>query len=85
MFGKRLDASVEFALGCDPGVSHIEKWLALGKTFRYNANNIKSWADALANLPVQARWIAKADEVSSGNKAMDHVGPRFSSEGFFLV
>jgi hypothetical protein len=33
--------------------------------FGYHYNNIKSWADALANLPVQARWIAKADEVSS--------------------
>jgi hypothetical protein len=53
--------------------------------FGYHFNNIKSWADALANLPVQARWIAKADEVSSGNKSVDHVGPPVSSEGFFLV
>ena len=44
---------------------------------------IKSWADAHANLPIRARWFAKADVALRSNEA--EAKSALQSGGFFYV
>ena len=47
-------------------------------------DDIKKWVDAHANLPIRARWIAKADVVSTGTTKRKHSVDPPPSEGLLF-
>ena len=52
----------------------------------YLVSSIKSWADALANLPSRARWIPKGDAATSATKRVAHRQSSLSNQRrFFYV
>jgi hypothetical protein len=56
--------------------------LATPAQFGHMARVIKSWADAHANLPIRARWFAKADVAPRSNEA--EAKSALLSEGFLM-
>jgi hypothetical protein len=48
----------------------------------YYSTNIERWADAHANLPARARWIAQADVAPAGANDRAQRRPSLETEGF---